>query len=439
MIIDIIKNYQGKCVIDLNNNYSFEDLIFQIENYKNELKNIIIHNDNVAVISDYNFYSVSLIIYLSSLKINIIPLVKTTHDEINLKLDQSKPTKIIEISKDGLLSVKILKQYLNPFDNNINSYDSGIVLFSSGTSGKPKMMLQNLSELIRNIKVPRKQKKLSFIIFLIFDHIGGLNTLLNCIISGTPIVIPKDRKPSTIIDLINQNEVNILPTTPTFLNLMLMDENFSEKKLKSLKLISYGTERMPESLLKKLNKFFPKVKLLQTFGTSETGILKTKSKSSNSLYFKIIDDDKEFKVVENELYLKSKTNIKGYINHENSNFKNDGWFATGDIVEEDKEGYFKIIGRKNKLINVGGLKVFPSEVEEVINSINEVTDSIVFSKPNSITGQIVCAKVFSNSNDLKSLKIKIKKLCKFKLEKYKVPVKIIFSKLELNLRGKKKQ
>ena len=73
-----------------------------------------------------------------------------------------------------------------------------------------------------------------------FDHIGGLNTLLNCLISGTTFVIPYDRNPSTVISLIYKYNVNVLPTTPTFLNLMMMDESFNSLKLNSLKLITYG-------------------------------------------------------------------------------------------------------------------------------------------------------------------------------------------------------
>ena len=237
-----------------------------------------------------------------------------------------------------------------------------------------------------------------------------------------------------------KNKVNVLPTSPTFLNLLLMDESFESNKLKSLKLITYGTERMSDLLLKKLNSLLPNVKLLQTFGTSETGILKTISKSSESLYFKIVDQQMEFKVVEGELFLKSKTSVSGYVNHDNKNFKKDGWYATGDLVEQDAEGFMKIIGRKNKVINVGGLKVLPSEVEEVINSIEGVYESTVFGQENIITGNIVCAKVYSDLQELdalKDLKSQIKKTCRKKLDKYKIPIKIFFKELRINERGKK--
>jgi acyl-coenzyme A synthetase/AMP-(fatty) acid ligase len=440
MINDILNSYNGTCIIEGNNSYSFHDLINQIEKFRIELSKEIIKHENIVIYSDYNFYSISLLLLLSEYPINIIPIVKTTEKEFSDKISSFNPNKIISFDKKGSLIINNLNSISTPSkEDTVYTIkgDTGIILFSSGTTGKPKVMIQNFSEIIKSINKPRRKKSLTFIILLMFDHIGGLNTLLNCLITGSPFVIPKDRNPSTIIDLIEKHKVNILPTSPTFLNLLLIDETFNPNKLVTLKLISYGTERMSDVLLKKINSFLPNIKLLQTFGTSETGILKTKSKSSNSLFFKIVDNEKEFKIVDGELYLKSKNSIKGYLNHSNENFKKDGWYATGDLVESDNDGFIKIIGRKNKIINVGGLKVFPSEVEGVLNSIEGVIDSTVYGQENNITGNIVCAKIFTNITNTNDLKLLIKKTCRDKIDKFKSPVKISFEKLIINNRGKK--
>ena len=374
--------------------------------------------------------------FLSSKNVNIIPIVKTTAKEIDIKISESNPNKIINVSSDGEIEIKTC-----PVNNkkklSVIKASTGLVLFSSGTSGKPKLMIQNLSSLISSIPVPRRQKSLIFLIFLMFDHIGGINTLLRCLISGSPIVIPKDRSTSTIIHLIEKFNVNVLPTSPTFLNLLFLDNGFSINSFKSLKMITYGTERMPENLLKKINKILPRVKLLQTFGTSETGILKTSSKSSDSLLFKIVDNDNTHKIVDGELYLKSNNTVSGYENQESTNFLDNGWYKTGDLVEEFEDGYIKIIGRKNNLINVGGLKVFPSEVEQIINQIDGILDSTVYGEFNNITGNIVCAKIYTNLENTIFLKSKIKSHCRQNLDKYKIPIRIIFSSLKINSRGKK--
>ena len=191
--------------------------------------------------------------------------------------------------------------------------------------------------------------------------------------------------------------------------------------------------------MNKLKERIPSVKFLQTFGTSETGILRTESKSSTSLFFKIVDPDYQFKIEDGQLFLKSKTQVKGYLNHKSDQFTDEGWFATGDLVETDEDGYMKIIGRMNKVINVGGQKVLPKEVEDVINEIPEVLDSTVFARDNAITGQMVVAEVvISEESDEKEIKKLVLAKCRLELDKYKVPSKIILTnKLESTNRFKK--
>ena len=255
------------------------------------------------------------------------------------------------------------------------------------------------------------------------------------------MVIPKKREPEMIGHIIQTFKVNILPASPTFLNLMNMGGVFDHYDFSSLKLITYGTEPMPKSLLDVLKIKLPKARLIQTFGTSETGIIKTKSKSSSSLLIKFDDKDQEVKIVDQELWIKSKTRVLGYINHNNDSFTDDGWFRTGDLVEKKEDGYYKIIGRKSKVINVGGEKVLPIEVETVILELSFIQDCTVFAKENPITGQVVAASVVVKSIDkeIKEMKKDIKIHCKKNLDRFKVPTQIIIKdKIEYSSRFKKK-
>ena len=220
-----------------------------------------------------------------------------------------------------------------------------------------------------------------------FDHIGGLNTLFNMIAMEAHIIIPSDRKPETIAFLIDKHQIHLLPTSPTFLNLMLMSNIDKSYDLSSIKMITYGTEPMPDSLLKKLRIRFPRVRFLQTFGTSETGIAQTVSRSSDSLEMKLDDPDCEYKVLNGELLLRSKTQVLGYLNASMESFTEDGWFRTGDLVEVLDDGYIRIIGRSNEIINVGGEKVLPQEIESVLMELPEVVDVLVRGELNIITGQ----------------------------------------------------
>jgi acyl-coenzyme A synthetase/AMP-(fatty) acid ligase len=258
---------------------------------------------------------------------------------------------------------------------------------------------------------------------------------------GITMVFPSNRTPEHVCNLIEKYKVNILPASPTFLNLIIISEAYKIYDLSSLRMITYGTELMPESLLIKLKTLFDKVKFLQTFGTSETGISQASSKSSTSTFFKIDDPNTEYKIVDDELWLKSKTQIIGYLNSSMERFSEDGWFKTGDLVEQGENGFIKIIGRNTETINVGGEKVHPIEVESLLFTIPEVKDCIVFGESNPITGQMVVAKVlFSRQLKVAEAKKLITDFCINKLDRYKIPAKIILmTESEFSERFKKKR
>jgi len=127
----------------------------------------------------------------------------------------------------------------------------------------------------------------------------------------------------------------------------------------------------------------------------------------------------------------------GYLNA-SSPFTEDGWFNTGDRVEVDGE-YIKILGRKSEIINVGGEKVYPAEVESVIQEMEHVAEVTVYGEKSSITGNIVCARVrLLNGESRREFSRRLKKHCRRRLQHYKVPVKVSFvDKKQHNGRFKK--
>lgn len=170
------------------------------------------------------------------------------------------------------------------------------------------MMIHDLSKLIDTYQ-NKRPKGLVFLLFLMFDHIGVIHTLLSCVAMSAAMVIPESREPEYILNLISKYHINILPVTPTFLNLLLISDAMADHDTSSLRLITYGAEAMPESLLKRLRTALPSVRFLQTFGTSETGIMTTVSKSSDSTILKIADNNAEYKIVNGKLLIKSQNNI----------------------------------------------------------------------------------------------------------------------------------
>lgn len=426
--IEKISHYRDRiAIIDSERQISYSELVENILVYNTKLKKIDVKSGEIVfILGDYSFNSISLFFSLALNGNIIVPITIDNENEIKERIGVAQPDWIFNINTNSEKKIDNVDKFVRHqlLDTLIESKSSGLILFSSGSTGKPKAMVHNLENLLSNY-MDKKRKEINFLVFLMFDHIGGLNTLFNCLSMGAVITIPQNRNPNDISRLIEKHKINILPSSPTFLNLMCISNVFDFFDLSSIRMITYGTEAMPESLLLKLKEKLPRVKFLQTFGTSETGIMKTSSMSSSSTFLKFDDPNQEYKIVNSELWLRSKTQVLGYINHSNESFTEDGWFMTGDLVEQTSDGFIKIIGRSKELINVGGEKVLPAEVESVILQIESVQDCIVKSEKNAITGQIVCAEVVLNEGYVfKEEKQKIKSYCRLKLASYKIPTRI---------------
>ncbi|MCG6349094.1 ANL family adenylate-forming protein [Vibrio fluvialis] len=431
-LIDNIKNFgQSKFLSDGSVTYSYTELLNAINLYLDLIeKNKLETGEVVVISSDYSFHSISLLMALAINGNIIVPLVTKNSAEFEEKVRISGATKIIKLENT---TVSFIDTTNFDEENSIIAdlkklNDAGLVLFSSGSTGEPKAMVHNFTKLVNSFQ-DKKKKSLNMMLFLMFDHVGGVNTLLNCLSMGAHIILPQDRNPINVAGLIEKYSVQVLPTTPTFLNMMLMSQVNKQFSLGSLRMITYGTEPMPESLLEKLKVAFPKVRLMQTFGTSETGIANTSSRSSNSLDIRFDDPNTEVKIVEGELWLRSKTQVLGYLNSDMSSFTDDGWFKTGDLVEDLGDNYFKIVGRAKEVINVGGEKVLPAEVESVVMEIEFVEDCLAYPMKNMITGQAVGLQVViaNNINDSEAeLRKVIRKYCSSRMERYKTPTKIEF-------------
>jgi acyl-CoA synthetase (AMP-forming)/AMP-acid ligase II len=138
-------------------------------------------------------------------------------------------------------------------------------------------------------------------------------------------------------------------------------------------------------------------------------------------------EGQEWKVVDGELWLRSKTSILGYLNAPNDRFTPDGWFRTGDQVELGPDNTFRVLGRAGEMINVGGEKLLPQEVEAVILEVPGVLDCRVRGEPNALTGQTVVAEIVpAASQNLESLRSAVRSTCRAKLARHKVPTKVSF-------------
>ena len=438
-MVDKFKDNAQIAIIYNGKKYSYNELYIKIKEIENFIKDKIKSGEVVAILADYSFVSIALFFALYENKNIIAPITSTSKKEIDGKVKESFSTKIINLENENLVITNIKSEASHKIINDLQtSKCAGLILFSSGSTGAPKAMIHNLDTLVDSYG-DKKQKQINMLVFLMFDHIGGINTMLNILSMNATMIIPQNRNADDICKLIEEYKIAVLPSSPTFLNLILINRSYEKYDLSSLRMITYGTETMPEGLLGRLKAVFSKVRFLQTFGTSETGIAATSSKSSSSTFMKIDDENLEYKIVDNELWLRSKTQILGYLNRSMESFTNDGWFKTGDLVELDNEGFIKIIGRNKEIINVGGQKVLPSEVESVLLGMDEIEDCLVYGEQNAITGQSVsCDVVLKSGVEADGFKILVRKFCKDKLDSFKIPTRVnVVQKTEFTERFKK--
>lgn len=297
----------------------------------------------------------------------------------------------------------------------------GLVLFSSGTTGRSKASVLDFNRLLNRYDTfGRARRTLSF---LNLDHIGGINTLFHTLSQGGTLITVPDRTPDAVFGGIAEHGAQVLPTTPTFLNMVLISRAHERYDTSSLQMITYGTEPMPLQTLQHLRRVLPHVRLKQTYGLSELGILPTKSRGDDTLWIKLGNAGFDHKIVDDVLWIRSDTAMLGYLNA-SAPFDSEGYFNTQDVVEVDGD-WVHILGRRSEIINVGGEKVYPSEVESVLLEIPNIAEATVTGRHSHVTGMVVKAKVrLVQPENLDDLRRRVRSYCSARLEQFKVPVTV---------------
>jgi acyl-CoA synthetase (AMP-forming)/AMP-acid ligase II len=348
----------------------------------------------------------------------LTPLMRAHRDKF---LSIAEVSLLIELTESDTFTLTELDaRVTNPLTSKLIARQRpGLVIFSSGSTGAPKAILHDLAAILEKFRKVRQKK--TTLTFLLFDHIGGIDTMLNTFGSGGCIVTVADRTPELVANAIERHRVHTLPTSPTFLNLFLISGVWQDRDLSSLKVIAYGTEPMPQSTLERLHAAFPDVALVQTYGMSELGVLRSRSRDSTSLWIKFTGDEFKTKIVDGILWVKADSAMLGYLNAPDL-FDAEGWLNTQDAVEIDGE-YLRILGRKSDLINVGGQKVYPAEVENLLLQMDNVAEVAVFGKAHPMMGQIVAARFnLTEPEPLDLFKRRMNAFCRERLAKFQIPV-----------------
>jgi len=376
----------------------------------------------VSLEGDCDLSTIALLLMLTARGAIVVPLGRDVSPRLDSYLEIAQVQRRVIVALGAAESRKRYVDVAHPhYEELRRRRAAGLVLFTSGSTGDSKAAVHDFTRLLERYETARAAWRT--VLFLQLDHIGGLNTLLFTLANGGAVIVPSERSPKAVCEAIEQHRAELLPTSPTFLNLLLLSEEHLRHDLSSLRLITYGTEPMPASTLARTAATFPGVKLQQTYGMTELGILRSQSRDNGSLWVRVGGEGYETKVVEDRLWVRARAAMLGYLNAP-SPFDAEGFLDTGDRVEVDGE-WLRILGRDRETINVGGSKVYPAEVESVLLELEGVTDVSVRGESHPMTGQIVAATVrLAGQETLDHFKVRMRQFCRTRLPGYATPVKI---------------
>ncbi len=389
------------------------------------------NGDVVALVGDFNPRTILTFLKLLEIGAIVVPITRETKSQHEYFLKESKAQYLFEENK--LIKQLTKNKTEHPLLEIIRDKNHpGLILFTTGTTGRPKAILHDFIPFISRYDTPRPPLKA--LSFLLFDHIGGINTLLHMLFNKGTIVSIRERTVKKVLEISRKFDIELLPTTPTFLRLLSLYPDLRNEFPNSIKIISYGTERLDEITLKILCKELPNVDFRQTYGMSELGILRIKSYARDSLFMKVGGEGVNTKIVDNILYIKAKNRMLGYLNSD-SPFDKDDWYCTKDIVETRDNDFIRITGRDSDVINVGGIKFMPSEVELLCLKFPNIKHVKVYGKNNPITGEHVEAIVEPLCENFS--KAKFRDFINLNFPKHMRPLKIIVGNITLSHRFKK--
>ncbi len=298
-----------------------------------------------------------------------------------------------------------------------------IGFFTSATTGNPRVVFHDITQFLSRYKTTKNP--IRSICFYKPDHIAFVDVLLSTISCGGLIVFQNHFNALKAIEDIEHFKVTHLFASPSFLSLIchsIVDWN----QLSSLKQISFGSELMPDNLLDVFAVSLPDVKLKNVYATTQALKRKPEFDPSNPSYYKFGKEGIDYQIMDGELKLRKPDSLRFVIKNFEVVEANE-WINTGDIVEVNTNGYYKLIGRNFDFINVGGEKILPKTIEDILLKLEAINDVKVYGEKNELMGEIVCADIVKKHPiEDEILKQEIREIVKQKLMPQAMPIKINF-------------
>jgi long-chain acyl-CoA synthetase len=291
--------------------------------------------------------------------------------------------------------------------------DTAVILYTSGTTGRPKGAELTHSNLRRNVSIAAGlfDLKAGDVIFgglPLFHSFGQTCTMNAAIRSGAAVTLLPRFDPARALRIIERDRCTVFEGVPTMYGALLNHPDRDAVDVSCLRVCASGGSSMPVEVMRGFEEAFG-CKVLEGYGLSETSPVASfnhpdRERKPGSIgtplegvEFRLVDDDRNDVAAGEigEILIKGHNVMKGYWGCPEATAESisDGWFATGDLAKVDEDGYYFIVDRKKELIIRGGYNVYPREIEEVLYEHPAVREAAVVGMPDDEWGEEVGAAV----------------------------------------------
>jgi len=440
-------------IIDKKKTFSYKELFENIWASKKtlELEYGISKGDTVVLAANKNVAFVFIYFALHLIGAKVLPIdEKITQDRLKLTLDKISPKLIIGL-ENQISNIKIigfnffidLEKSKIPEDINFpNLEDNADILFTTGTTGEPKGVIlshRNIAQSVNNINsfIGNNHNDIELLAMPI-SHSFGL-ARLKCVLSagGTLVLLGSIVNMKRMFRIFDENKITGFGMVPaSWSYIKKMSGNKLAEYSNQLNYIEFGSAYMSAEEKMVLSDLFPNTRLCMHYGLTEASRstfmefnssidhLDTIGKPSPNVIIDIFDEkgNKLSKEEEGEICIKGNHVSKEYLNIDKNDLFYGEYFRTGDIGLINNKGYIVLKGRSKEMINVGGKKLSPIEVEDKIKEFDSELEAVCIgiSDMKGVLGEVVKAFVVKGNSvyDFEEIDDFLKK----KLEKYKVPV-----------------
>ena len=336
--------------------------------------------------------------------------------------------------------------------------DVALICFTSGTTGRPKGAMLTYGNLFAGSRCLwaawgwRSDDVLLHALPLFHIH-GLLVALHGALFAGAKAILEPGFDAARILGRLARGEATIFMGVPTMYNRMVAVPDPEAYRLETVRLLTSGSAPLSAETFRAFQRLYGHT-VLERYGMTETGIVLSNPLEAerrpgsvgmplSGVEVRLVDPEGRGPVPEGvpgEILVRGPTVFKGYWQRDeetHASFKEGGWFRTGDLARQDRDGYFYLVGRRKELIITGGFNVYPREVEEVLLGHEAVEEAAVMGEPDPDLGERVVAAVACKQGGSGVSSHALLAYCRERLAGYKCPRQVyILSSLPKNEMGK---